>query len=46
MSHLDETINEDEDIMIDYIHEGAGQERIYIVHEDVMPSAFRNRQRA
>ena len=46
MSHLNETINEDENITISYIHEGAGQKRIYIVHKDVMPLAFRNRQRA
>ena len=46
MSHLDETIDEDENIMIGYTHEGAGQERTYIVHEDVTPLAFRNRQRA
>ena len=46
MSHLDETINEDEDIMIGYTHEDAGWKRIYIVHRDVTPSAFRNRQRA
>ena len=46
MSHLSETIDEDEDIMIDYTHEGAGQKRTYIVYEDVTPSAFRNRQRA
>ena len=46
MSHLNETINKDENIMIDYIHEGADQKRTYIVHEDVTSSAFRNRQRA
>ena len=46
MSHLGEMIDEDEDITIGYIHEGADQERTYIVHEDVTPSAFRNRQRA
>ena len=46
MSHLNETINEDKDIMINYTHEDADQKRIYIVHEDVTPSAFRNRQRA
>ena len=46
MSHLNETIDEDENIMIGYTHEDAGQKRIYIVHKDVMPSAFRNRQRA
>ena len=46
MSHLSETIDEDENIMISYTHKGAGQKRIYIVYEDVMPSAFRNRQRA
>ena len=46
MSHLDETINEDKNITIDYTHEDAGQKRTYIVHRDVMPSAFRNRQRA
>ena len=45
MSHLDETINKDENIMIDYTHEGADQKRIYIVHKDVTSSAFRNRQR-
>ena len=33
MSHLSETIDEDKDIMIDYIHEDAGQKRIYIVHK-------------
>ena len=46
MSYLGETIDEDEDIMIGYTHEGAGWERTYIVHGDVTPSAFRNRQRA
>ena len=46
MSHLDETINEDEDITIGYTHEDADQKRTYIVHKDVTPSAFRNRQRA
>ena len=46
MSHLGETIDKDENIMIGYTHEGAGQERTYIVHGDVTPSVFRNRQRA
>ena len=46
MSHLDEIINEDEDIIIGYTHEGASQKRTYIVHKDVTPSAFRNGQRA
>ena len=46
MSHLNEIINEDENIMISYIHEDADQKRIYIVHKDVTLSAFRNRQRA
>ena len=46
MSHLDEIINKDEDIMIGYTHEDADQKRTYIVYEDVTPSAFRNRQRA
>ena len=46
MSHVGETIDKDEDITIDYTHEGAGQKRTYIVHEDVTPSAFRNEQRA
>ena len=46
MSHLGETIDEDEDITIDYTHKGADQKRTYIVHRDVTPSAFRNRQRA
>ena len=45
MSHLNETINEDKNIIISYTHEGADQKRIYIVHKDVMSSAFRNRQR-
>ena len=46
MSYLSETINKDENITIDYTHEGADQKRIYIVHKDVMSSVFRNRQRA
>ena len=46
MSHLSETINKDENIMINYTHEGADQKRIYIVHKDVTSLAFRNRQRA
>ena len=46
MSHLNETINEDKNIMISYIHKDADQKRTYIVHEDVTSSAFRNRQRA
>ena len=46
MSHLSETIDEDEDITIDYTYEDADQKRIYIVHKDFTPSVFRNRQRA
>ena len=46
MSHLDKTIDENEDIMIGYTHEDAGQKRTYIVYKDVTLSAFRNRQRA
>ena len=46
MSHLNETIDKDENITIDYTHKDADQERTYIVYKDVMPSAFRNRQRA
>ena len=43
MSHLNETINKDKNITINYTHEDADQKRIYIVHKDVMLSAFRNR---
>ena len=46
MSYLNEIINEDKNIMIDYIYESADQKRIYIVYKDVTSSAFRNRQRA
>ena len=45
MSYLNETINEDKNIMIDYTHKGADQKRTYIVHKDVTLSVFRNRQR-
>ena len=43
MSHLNEIINEDENITIEYTYEGADQKRIYIVHKDITSSAFRNR---
>ena len=45
MSHLNEIINKDKNIMISYTHKDADQKRTYIVHKDVTLSAFRNRQR-
>ena len=45
MSYLNETINEDKNIIINYIYEGADQKRTYIVYKDVTSSAFRNEQR-
>ena len=45
MSYLNETINEDKNITINYTYKDADQKRIYIVHKDVTLSAFRNRQR-
>ena len=36
MSHLNKTINEDENIIISYIYKDTDWERTYIVYEDII----------
>ena len=45
MSHLDKTIDEDQNISINYIHEDAEWKKTHIVHEDITSSTLRNRKK-